>query len=263
MSSETELSAGTPEPEEYTAMDDDGLEAAVDSLDMTDSCDAVRRMIKVYIDNGEMKVGEFRKAIGANSTTYSRFMNQTGPQKGSASSVYRNAWKFFKKRQLLGIKPSKNTQKPKANEHAAAPNVAAIELEGEEDDEVEIYDTCDDIRRKINAHLKKPGVTQAAFLRSIAACFCTTERKIQSAQLSAFRSKKGPRQGNTSAVFYGAYVYFEKLRIAEGKPKSKKRLEMEDIHCMHGGMDRNRPQKYVVAVGSTPYVDEYGRVRVY
>jgi hypothetical protein len=28
--------------------------------------------------------------------------------------------------------------------------------------------------------------------------------------------------GNTSVIFYGAYVYFEKLRIKEVKPKGKK-----------------------------------------
>ncbi|KAJ4350804.1 hypothetical protein N0V95_004417 [Ascochyta clinopodiicola] len=210
-----------------------------------------------------MKVGEFQKAIGASPTTYSRFMSQNGRYKGSASSVYRNAWMFFKKRELRGIKPSKNNTKPKASEPAAAPNIANIELEGEEDDEVEVYDTCDEIRRKINAHLKKPGMTQAAFLRDIAASFQMAERKIQSAQLSAFRSKKGAREGSSSAVYYGAYVYFEKLRIAQGKPKSKKRLEMEDIHCIYGGMDRSRSRKYVVSAGHTPYVDEYGRVSVY
>jgi hypothetical protein len=59
-------------------------------------------------------------------------------------------------------------------------------LEGEVDDKVSVYgefptpiacgcrvvmglDTCDDVRRKINAHLKKLGVTGALFLRHVAA----------------------------------------------------------------------------------------------
>lgn len=68
-------------------------------------------------------------------------------------------------------------------------------------------------------------------------------------------------QGNNSAVFYGAYIYFEKLRIAEKKPKSQKRLEMEEIHCIQGGVDTGRPRKYIVPVGKRPYVDQYGQTR--
>lgn len=33
--------------------------------------------------------------------------------------------------------------------------------------------------------------------------------------------------GNTSEVFYTAYMYFEKLRLKEGKEKSEKTIEME------------------------------------
>jgi hypothetical protein len=115
-----------------------------------------------------------------------------------------------------------------------------------------------------NAHLKKPGITQAQFLRDIAASYKRAPRKIQSAQLAAFRSKKGACDGNTSAVFYGAYVFFEKMRIAEKKPKSEKRLEMEEIHGMHGGMDtKRRREKYIVKAGTTPYMDSYGKLNVY
>ncbi|KAF1938543.1 hypothetical protein EJ02DRAFT_473407 [Clathrospora elynae] len=42
-----------------------------------------------------------------------------------------------------------------------------VVLDGKMDDGVQVYDTCDEIRRKINAHLKIPGVTQASFLRAI------------------------------------------------------------------------------------------------
>ena len=64
-------------------------------------------------------------------------------------------------------------------------------------------------------------------------------------------------------MFYGAYVFFEKLRIAEKKPKSKKRLEMEEIYSMEGGMDTGRKHKYIVPVGTAPYIDQYGRVNVH
>lgn len=45
------------------------------------------------------------------------------------------------------------------------------------------------------------------------------------------RQKRGDNK-----IFYAGYVFFEKKRIAEGKPKSKKRHEMEEI--WPGGVDR-------------------------
>ncbi|KAJ4374500.1 hypothetical protein N0V86_007369 [Didymella sp. IMI 355093] len=180
------------------------------------------RKIRAFLDDGEMKVGEFQKAINTNSVTYSRFMSQNGPLKGSGSTVYGQAWMFFKKRELQGIKPPRHPTKPKGGEATAAgaqagPVLAAVELPGESDDKVEIYDTCDEIRRKINAHLKKPGVTQTQFLRDIAASYKRAPRKIQSSQLSAFRSKKGAYDGNISAVYYGAYL----LREAEDRREAE------------------------------------------
>ncbi|CBY00653.1 hypothetical protein LEMA_P017830.1 [Plenodomus lingam JN3] len=171
-----------------------------------------------------MKVGEFQKAIDVKPNAYSSFMTQNGPEKGKDSTVFLSAWAFFKKREMLGIKPTPAKKKAAAAKGKdPMPNVDDIELDGEKDGEVPIYDTCDEIRRKINAHLKKPGVTAAAFCRAMAGSFKKAPRKISSAQLSAFRSKKGPFAGNASGVFYGAYVYFEKLRIKEGKPKSQRR----------------------------------------
>jgi hypothetical protein len=60
---------------------------------------------------------------------------------------------------------------------------------------------------------------------------------IRANQLSALCGKKGPDSGATSCVYYGGYVFFEKLRIKEGKPKSKHRQDMEAIYGHKGGMD--------------------------
>jgi hypothetical protein len=118
-----------------------------------------------------------------------------------------------------------------------------------------------DVRRKINAHLKLPGVTQASFLRNVGAQF-HPERHVQSSQLNAFRSKKGPNAGNTSSVYYGAYLYFEKIRLKENKPKGKKREEMEKLHAVKGGVDRERLPIYRVKLGSSVREDQYGRVHI-
>jgi hypothetical protein len=172
-----------------------------------------------------MAVGEFKKQCNLTSPAYTRFMAQNGPDKGSGSSVYYAAWAFFKKRELKGIKlkPNKKFKASDTLTKAVDEGIENVVLEGEADDSVEVFgacpafligsvwesgaiqpdaneetDTCDEIRRKINAHLKKPGVTQAAFLRAIAAQYHTEPKKLASNQLAAFRSKKGPYAGRYS-----------------------------------------------------------------
>jgi len=88
------------------------------------------------------------------------------------------------------------------------------------DEEPPIYDTCDSIRRKICALLARDGITQATFLRAIVATAHreSSTKKIQAASLYSFMKQKGPLAGNTSSVDHAAYVFFEKLRIKQGKP---------------------------------------------
>ncbi|KZV61164.1 hypothetical protein PENSPDRAFT_693643 [Peniophora sp. CONT] len=144
----------------------------------------------------------------------------------------------------------------------AADEIFAVELDGEEDESVEMYDTCDEIRKKIDIHLTMTGQTKAAFLRDIArAGWPQNPPKIQSKQLSDFLDKDGPTSGSLSRVYYGAYCYFEKKRIAEGKEKSAHRLGMEDEWS--NGMVREREQMYIVSVGREIYMSEYGKPVVY
>lgn len=75
--------------------------------------------------------------------------------------------------------------------------------------------------------------------------------------------------GNTSAAFYRAYVFFEKMRVKEKKPKSQHRLGMEDAwdECEPYGkstpgldvrmlLDR---QSYIVPQGVKVDQDEFGK----
>jgi hypothetical protein len=231
-----------------------------DNLIFDWNCDQVRRKINTFIESGEMKVTQFQNAIGVSSTSYGNFMKMKGPMKGIDSSTMSGAYKFFKKREKEG------KAMPKKRKTAAAQTVdlSDIHLEGEDEDAVEVYDSCDEIRRKIAAYLRKPGVIQAQLLKDLAAQFKTRTVKLQSKQLNDFRGKKGADAGNTSAIFYSAYVFFEKLRIKEGKPKSKHRIEMEKIWGSQGGFDikhASHNKGYVCRVGSVLYTDEYGRVQ--
>src|SRR4051812_15598717 len=84
-----------------------------DRCQMVDiSCDRVRTKIRNFINSGEMKVGEFQKAIGTNANSYHNFMGQSGAHKGVNSLVYQNAFAFFKHRELNGNKvPKKKVRK--------------------------------------------------------------------------------------------------------------------------------------------------------
>ena len=231
--------AGTKRKAQEAPASADPDDFDVDGMIMDKTPNQVRGLIRRFIESGEMKKGEFADAIGVSTNSVARFLGQNGTN-GSGSDTYSNAWAFFKKRELAGVKaPKKAKAAPTASTSSAAPatDISSVYLPGEDNDDVAVFDSCDEIRKKINAHLVKPGVTQAAFCRDLAAQL-HSGTSIQSKQLTDFRSKKGARQGNTSSVFYAAYVYFEKVRIAEGKPKSKHRKDMEDFWAPQGGFDR-------------------------
>lgn len=223
------------------------------------SCNAVRSKI-TYINSGEMKVGEFHKAIGANENCYRRLMGQTGPGKGSGSMVYVNAFAFFKKRESKGKKIPKKVKKEQEEEEKKH-DMSGIHLDGESDGDIPVYDTCDEVRKKIRAHLAMPSVTQAGFLRAIADTH-PEGKKFSSTSLSNFMGKRGANAGNTCGTFYSAHIFFEKMRIKERKPKSKHREEMEEMYG-NRGFDIETPSHHgYICVGTQPYIDNYGVVRV-
>ncbi|KAF7340072.1 Calcineurin is a calcium-dependent protein [Mycena venus] len=156
---------------------------------------------------------------------------------------------------------SKKKAKKNAADDAAKDNLFSIVLPGDEDGTVELYDSCDELRRKINALLRTGTITKAAFLRDISRAAYANASNIQSKQLTDFLSKKGATSGSTSRVCYASYVYFEKKRIAEGKTKSKHRLDMEDRWEGEGGLPREREHKYICGVDQEIVQDALGSVR--
>jgi hypothetical protein len=227
-----------------------------------------------------MTVNEFCNAINVQADSYYAFMMKDGEWEGLSASTYGNAWRFFKGRELRGIKmPSskiakkkptaKSVKKPAIEEDPEKYHVSGIHLDDESDGEVEIYETCDSLRRIVKAHLNKSDVSQVSFLRQVSNQFGNQPKKITAAQLRGFMEKSGAHAGASSAFFYGAYVYFEKLRIKNGEEMSEFRQEMEDIWFYqpfqkHAGFPRHGGrQTYILSAGSEAYLDEYGRVRSY
>lgn len=227
---------------------------------ISDNCDKVRRNIRAFINAGEMRVAEFQRTLGVSSNAYVRFMSQRGHDKGSGCDTYTEAFKFFKKRELQGLQ---FPRKKKAKTLLADSDVSMIRLDGEAGCEVPVYDSCDEVRKKINTFLRTSGMSQAAFLREIAKSY-SGDKKIQPKSLADFRGKRGASAGNMSSVFYAAYVYFEKLRVREGKAKSKHRQAMETIYGDKGfDIKHRRDGKVFCPAGTYPSEDQYGKIRIW
>lgn len=237
------------------------LDIDVDDMYVDMNCSQVRTRINQVLDGGIMNKGQFCKTIGSSNRSLNTFLQKRGMD-GANTDSYANAWAWFKQRELVGLKMPdvKKRQKAeaaattasglttssdgpaskKARSSGASPDLSHVHLDGEETDSVPVFDTADEIRKKISAHLKTPGLTQAQFCRDLYTQLkAPTCKGIQPKQLSDFRGQKGPLAGCSSAVFYAAYVYFEKLRVAKGKPKSAHRTNMEEIHAGKG-LDRDR-----------------------
>lgn len=226
---------------------------------VTENCDQIRRKINIFVQSGEMKIGKFQEALGVNSKGFNNFLALVGRTKGIRSNTYYAASTFFKKREAQGIKPIKKRVK-KGEEKED--DLSAIKLEGEDTISVPVFDSCDEIRKKICAYHREDGTTQAAFLREIAKTY-PEPKKIQSKVLNDFLGKKGASAGNTSSVFYASYVFFEKLRIWDNKPKSKHRLQMEEEYAEDGGFDtKHRHDRCYVFTGESIREDKLGKLHV-
>ena len=82
--------------------------------------------------------------------------------------------------------------------------------------------------------------------------------------LKTFLSSNGVLMGASSPIFYGAYVYFEKLRIKQGKPKSKKRKEMEEVWGSKGlGTTHDMKQGMIMRADQMMFTDKYGHVETH
>ncbi|KAI0757121.1 hypothetical protein C8Q80DRAFT_78011 [Daedaleopsis nitida] len=123
---------------------------------------------------------------------------------------------------------SKGTKKGKAAAASAPKNWREVVLEGEDEGDLPIFDDCNEIRRKIRLLQKEPNFKVTPWLKEIG--------NINSNSFQRFMKASGPTGGATNGTYYAAYVYFEKVRIAEGKKKTPKRLRNEAEHG--GGMPR-------------------------
>ncbi|KAK0640714.1 hypothetical protein B0T16DRAFT_460872 [Cercophora newfieldiana] len=156
--------------------------------------------------------------------------------------------------------PSPASKKAKAPDTKSATNSASKLSKEPVSELLDVSgDTCDTVRSKIVAILDKDGVSKAAFMRaSIVAAYGPDSGKYtQWTALSRFLSQSGALSGNTTAIYYASYVFFEKLRIKQGKPKSADREKVERLHS--SGLYTKRSD-YVNGTEINPSVDKHGRI---
>ncbi|KAH9898539.1 hypothetical protein C8Q73DRAFT_405995 [Cubamyces lactineus] len=110
-------------------------------------------------------------------------------------------------------------------------NWREVVLEGEEEGDIQIHDDCNDIRRKIRALQKDPNFKEH-WLQEIG--------NINNNSYQRFMKATGPDGGASNGTYYAAYVYFEKVRIFEGKKKTAKRIRSEQQNP--SGSSRERPR---------------------
>ena len=120
-------------------------------------------------------------------------------------------------------KEDRGRKKNNDNSVPSAADLLSIHLEGEEDEEIPIFDSCDDVRRKLKEQLKH--TTQVHLSHELTEMLPKSE--VLPRRMGAFLKYSGPQAGAHNIVFYAAYVYFEKIRIKEGKKKTAKREEIE------------------------------------
>lgn len=270
-----------------------------DEMDVPKDCDQVRRLLEIAIEDSGMDATSFIRHLQLSKISYKHFMKQRGKDKGRRSQTYLKAVKFFeehskiknawkkhqtgahsqpKRRKIAATETSASSASPqnkraaantpvpsfKAGATTASAAAGMIELEDETEDAVEVYDSCDEIRSKIFVHLRRPGVTRGQFLRDLQAQFHGPRKpkSLQSTQLNKFLEQNGPVTGNTSGIYYAAYVFFEKERLAAGLPKTEHREDMEDAWGLEGGVNVKTNLNnisYVTSVHRQLYIDDLGK----
>ncbi|CZT12967.1 uncharacterized protein RAG0_16597 [Rhynchosporium agropyri] len=152
--------------------DEESDEESDEEIYITHNCDQIRRKIHAFINSGEMKVGEFQKAIVVEQAARTKAVGVTHMYKHSDTFYQREA-------EGKKIAPRKKTTKTATAEADARGSPDDITLEGEAECAVPIFDTSDEIRKKIRAYLAASSGTQADFPREIAKPY-HDGRKIQS-----------------------------------------------------------------------------------
>jgi hypothetical protein len=205
------------------------------------SCDALRRKITLFLGTKEVTQTAWLAALHVSPPSFASFMKQKGTWKGTGNGTFWAATRFFTAREARdkaaaaqaaqaakALPPAERKRKAADDAGARAAKKAAgaallARIAATPLPDARVLDDCDDVRRACAAFLAEGLCTQAAFL----AALDPSGAPVNGNSLGSFLRMKGPSAGAGCKVYPLGYAFFEKRRIAEGRPKSAKRTRAE------------------------------------
>ena len=142
---------------------------------MAVTCGQVRHKINKLTRSRSIKVKDFINALNISRASYYHFIRQYRNNKGIRSDTFQNALLFFREGEKLGILMPKRVdlrgKTPIRSAIKSTSRIVVLQLRGELDNTVKVYDSYDEIRRKIKNHLRRRGGNEARLLRDLYAQF--------------------------------------------------------------------------------------------
>lgn len=200
----------------------------------------IRGELQRHMDKNDMTQAAMIRLLSVNNNSFRKFMNP-GTYKNMWSATengtYWAAAKFLEEERSRP-KPKKTATKrkeaPAGTSTSGAPSTKCAKVAMEElmlrinaykeiaVTEERVYDSCPEVVCKIKAFVSEPGNNKTLF-----STYALGNSNISS--LNKFLALK-KQDGAGMAVYRLAWVFFEKKRVMEGKPKSKQRLKNEQEH---------------------------------
>ena len=205
------------------------------------SPNVIRGELQRYIDkckaDGTMTQTKIIEKMGVNNNTFRRFMDPKTYKdqwSGVQNGTYLAGARLLEEARHDEEKAKKSAGSSTKRKAAAATGEAPTSKKSKKDqaimlierinavegvsDDGKVFDSCPELVTKIKDFLQRDGITKAMLLKALG--------DINSNSLNRFLI--GKQQDQCGNVTYKrAYVFFEKLRLMEGKPKSSKRLSNE------------------------------------
>lgn len=214
----------------------------------------LRGQINKLLQDTDIKITEFQKIIGVNANSYGKFMHgkYKDPWSATQNGTYWAAAYFFYREKRLGnramgktraysaaattpVGPAAGSAKPVAK--TPLPDVSGVSTDGT------TYQTPAEVRKELRAVLSKYDSSVAALARAA---------DVPYQSFNNFMKATGDFGGRDNQAYHPAAEIVERLRLATGKEKSKKRkaleAEMEEGVCDRCGQmprspDRPRPHR--------------------
>ena len=196
--------------------------------DEYDVSDELRKLINDNCKEFQTMLRSTKKTISEYAETYTfnyiRIPRAARSKENSANGEKR---KSADGTDPAGLKPAKKSKPPtevelfmeRVNAVEGGPAYPVSGRWEDHDADPIVYDSCAELREKIRGFLARKGVTKKNF--------CGALGNMNNNSLNRFLKGQGQDQKGNCA-YVNSYVFFEKMRLLEGRPKSASRLRNEE-----------------------------------